>query len=271
MKKVSTEDLAAYRKNGYHIERGVFTRDEMKELARKFDEFAAARKPVPGSWDLAPDAETSTDPLARFPRVMHPHRFLDFSRKAYLDPRVKGLLASLLNDEPIAIQSMFYWKPPGARGQAFHQDNYYARVKPYSCIAGWVAVDPATPENGGLYVVPGTQDMEIKCPEIGDTTKSFIPEHIPIPEGLTPIPAVLEPGDILFFEGNIVHGSNPNISQTTWRRSHVCHYIPRSASHLSRYFMPVLDFDGNEMTGYEPNGDVGPCGGKEGTQELVLA
>ncbi len=270
MKKLSPEDLAAYRKNGYHIERGVFTREEMKELAQGFDDFAAAGKSVPGTWELPPDAETSSDPLARYPRVMHPHRILDISRKAYLDQRIKSLLESILDDEPIAIQSMFYWKPPGARGQAFHQDNLYARVKPASCIAGWVAVDPATPENGGLYIVPGTQNMEIKCPEIGDTTNSFIPEHVPIPEGLTPIPATMEPGDVLFFEGNILHGSNPNTSKTTWRRSHVCHYMPRSASHLSSWFMPVLDFDGNEVNTFEANGDMGPCGGKEGTQEMAL-
>ena len=48
------------------------------------------------------------------------------------------------------------FKPPGARGQAFHQDNYYLLVQPYTCVAAWLAVDRSWPENGGLQVCPGT-------------------------------------------------------------------------------------------------------------------
>jgi len=37
-----------------------------------------------------------------------------------------------------------------SRGQAFHQDNFYLRVKPGTCVAAWVAVDDADEENGSI-------------------------------------------------------------------------------------------------------------------------
>ena len=51
-----------------------------------------------------------------------------------LDSRIEGILTELMGDSPLAVQSMFYFKPPGARGQDFHQDNFYLKVKPGTCM-----------------------------------------------------------------------------------------------------------------------------------------
>ncbi|MEJ7654789.1 MAG: phytanoyl-CoA dioxygenase family protein [Chloroflexia bacterium] len=44
------------------------------------------------------------------------------------------------------------YSPAGARGQALHQDNFFLKVEPGTCIAAWAALDPADRENGGLEV-----------------------------------------------------------------------------------------------------------------------
>ena len=49
-----------------------------------------------------------------------------------------------------AAQSMFYFKPPTARGQALHQDNIFLQAHPETCIAAWIAIDDCDGENGGL-------------------------------------------------------------------------------------------------------------------------
>ena len=104
---------------------------------------------------------------------------------------------------------MFYFKPPGARGQAFHQDNYYLRIKPDTCIAAWLAVDRASPENGGLQLCAGTHNYEVQCPEEADEGASFTRDFVQPPEGHEPSKLVLEPGDVLFFNGNpITRDSN---------------------------------------------------------------
>jgi phytanoyl-CoA hydroxylase len=254
---LTPEEMAAYHRDGFHVARAVFDAAEVAECRRFFDGVAERGEPIEGHW--APRSEPG-DPLARYPRVMHPHMFDPGSRARLLDPRIHAILRQLLDDEVIACQTMFYFKPPGARGQAFHQDNYYLRVKPYSCIAAWLAIDRSTPDNGGLQVCPGTHTMEIECPEPADTGESFTNDYVPPPAGHEPIGLELAPGDVLFFTGSVVHGSPPNRTRDEWRRSFICHYLPAAATHIGGWYTPyMLDFDGNPVT-RESNAWGGPCG-----------
>jgi len=152
-----------------------------------------------------------------------------------------------------------YFKPAGGRGQALHQDNFFLKVEPGTCIAAWVALDRADEENGGLEVVPGTHDMDLFCPEEADAGESFTRDYVPIPEGLEAVPVVMEPGDVLFFNGQLVHGSQPNRTEDRFRRSFICHYIGRSSDRISKWYRPILTMSGEEVKLDESTGG-GPCG-----------
>jgi phytanoyl-CoA hydroxylase len=249
--------MAAYRRDGYHVARAVFDADEVVACRDDFDGLARRGDPIEGHWEPRDDPG---DPLAHYPRVMQPHMFDQRSRDRLLDPRIHAILRQLLDDEVIACQTMFYFKPPGARGQAFHQDNYYLRVKPYSCIAAWLAVDRSTVDNGGLQVCPGTHLWEIECPEPADAAQSFTGDYVAPPPGHEPVGLELAPGDVLFFTGSVVHGSQPNRTADRWRRSFISHYLPAAATHIGGWYTPyLLDFDGNPVT-RESNEWGGPCG-----------
>lgn len=250
-------ELAAYHRDGYHVERGLFGADEVARCREYFDGLAAKGEPIEGHWRPVSAAD---DPLQRYPRVMHPHMFDPMSRDLLLDSRVRSVLRQLLDEDAVACQTMFYFKPPGSRGQAFHQDNFYLRVKPSTCIAAWLAVDPSTPENGGLRVCPGTHTMDVQCPEEADTSESFTIDYVPPPAATEPVDLRLAPGDVLFFTGSVIHGSGPNRTRDTWRRSFISHYIPASATHLGKWYIPMMfDFDGRPAT-REENDWGGPCG-----------
>ncbi len=253
---VSAKELAQWRTDGFLVLRGLWSRDEIAGCAERFAAITADGQPIPGHWDPDPDSD---DPLLRFPRIMHPHRFDELALRMLLDARIETVLAALMDEEPIAAQSMFYFKPPGSKGQALHQDNYYLRVRPDTCIAAWTAVDRSVPENGGLYVCPGTHTMEVACPEVADPEQSFTTHFVRPPAGLAPVPVRLDPGDVLFFGGSIVHGSRSNASGHEWRRSFICHYLPASSRELSRYYRPTLRFDGREYDFGDASGG-GPCG-----------
>ena len=256
---VSEELVDGYHRDGFMVIPALYAPGEIAAIRNRFDALAAAGQPVDTYWvpDLSPEA--AGDPLKRYPRVMQPHRWDESIRQYLLHPRVYAVLRILLGEEPIAAQSMFYYKPPGARGQALHQDNFYLQVKPGSCIATWTAIDPAQPENGGLYVVPGTQDLAIVCPERANEKESFVTHLVRPPAGKKAIPMRLASGDTLFFNGSLIHGSPPNRSQTQWRRSFICHYIPASATHISKWYAPLLNFDGSVVE-FQPSTDGGPCG-----------
>src|ERR1043166_8722274 len=116
---------ARYADEGFLIERGLFTRAEAQALAGHFMAMHA-RGGVPGKYEPKPDGFndgfhfdfTKGDPLAAFPRVMWPHGFMPEIRPTVLDGRIFDVLEEVLGEPALNSSSMFYFKPPGARGQA---------------------------------------------------------------------------------------------------------------------------------------------------------
>lgn len=256
-----------FQSQGYAVAQGFLSPQEVDEIRTTFMT-QAKDGPVEGLSEIRHGGEKAydpSDPLALYPRMMHPHNHMDkpvgpVARRYLLDPRLHPLLRSFMNDEPVAVQTMFYFKPPGARGQDLHQDNYYLRVKPGNCCAAWFAIDDADEGNGGMVVVPGTQDMEIACPEPADSEKYFTTEHVEPPPGMSPVPVNLRAGDVLFFNGSLVHGSFPNTSAKRFRRSLICHYVPESAVELAHWYTTRLRFDGSTRHSFTVASGGGPCG-----------
>ena len=92
-----------------------------------------------------------------------------------------------------------------------------------------------------------------------DTTQSFSSRTIDLPEGTSPVPVPMQAGDVLFFNGQVIHGSYPNISTTRFRRSLIAHYIVGEAEKVHEFYHPVLTFDGKEVT-LDSSEAGGPCG-----------
>ncbi|MCI3925093.1 phytanoyl-CoA dioxygenase family protein [Paenibacillus sp. TRM 82003] len=249
--------LRQFNEEGYVIVRGLFAEEELKELERAFEEIAG--RTIPGHFEPDLSAEAAADPLKRYPRVMHPHRFDPVAMRYMLHRPVLDVLADLYGEDALAAQSMFYYKPPGSRGQALHQDNFYLKVEPGNCIAAWTAIDPADEENGSLLVVPKTQSEDIVCPEEADARESFTTHYVKPPKGAKAIPAVMARGDVLFFNGNLIHGSYRNKTKDRFRRAFICHYANASAARIATFYRPLYRMDGTPVE-LDVNPDGGPCG-----------
>jgi phytanoyl-CoA hydroxylase len=208
--------------------------------------------------DVPPDP-ASQDPLRRYPRLIHMHHWDEAALRWLLEPRLNQCLTSLLGNEPFAVQTMLYFKPPGARGQAPHQDNYYLRVQPGTCIAAWMALDPCDEANGCLEVVPGSHRWPLLCTVPADTTFSFIDIQVPLPNGSDLPSMLMGPGDVLFFNGSLVHGSRPNTTPDRFRRTLIGHYMQAEAERVAKYYNPVLRMDGTPVQ-LELSQRGGSCG-----------
>ena len=246
----------AFARQGWCMARGLFSESEVSFYREHYMHMHANRSENRG-WDNF-DPESS-DPLERFPRIGMMHRWDRLSVQWLTDSRLATWLEGLLEDMPYAVQTMIYYKPPGARGQALHQDQYYLQVKPGTCVAAWLALDDCDEENGCLQIVPGTHDIPVLCTIEADTTQSFTDVTVPLPEGLVPKSVHMQAGDVLFFNGQLVHGSLPNRSTNRFRRSLIGHYIVGEAKEVARYYHPVLSMNGdtNEIG---VNSEGGPCG-----------
>jgi phytanoyl-CoA hydroxylase len=205
-----------FHRDGFHVSRGLFSQTEVTRMRDAFMQ-QAKDGPVEGLSDIRKDFDPS-DPLSRYPRMLHPHQHSDklvgdMSMRTMLEPRLHPILGALFGEEPFAVQSMFYFKPPGARGQDLHQDNFYLRVKPGTCMGMWLAIDDADRDNGGLVIVPGSGNSDVVCPQKADSKTFFTTEHVPVPDGLKEEPIDLKAGDVLFFNGSVIHGSYPQYEQ----------------------------------------------------------
>ena len=242
--------------NGYVIVPGVFSAEEVAELREHFMRLRAEGA-KPG--DFAGIDLNSDDPLKRYPRMIHMHRWDETSVRWLLDARLNRCLTGLLGQEPFAVQTMLYFKPAGARGQALHQDQFYLRVQPGTCMAAWLALDRCDEENGCMRVVPGSHLWPVLCPVEADTTQSFTDITVPLPPGCEAVPVVMEPGDTLFFNGQLVHGSFPNTSPDRFRRALIGHYVAGEADRVGEYYHPVLRMDG-ALAELGKSLEAGPCG-----------
>jgi ectoine hydroxylase-related dioxygenase (phytanoyl-CoA dioxygenase family) len=248
-----------YVRDGVIQVNGLIPPAEIDEIRSEFmAQVELDREAVGAVHEVADD-----DILARYPRFMHPHRRPDLvagkiARKLITDPRLLDVVTTLVGPA-YGAQSMFYFKPPTARGQAMHQDNYFLRAHPETCIAAWIAVDDCDAANGALSVVPGSHTMEVVCPEEADAELSFTTGLVRPPEGMTAIQTQMRAGDVLFFHGSTVHGSLPNTSADRFRRSLIFHYVPQSSVEISKGYQPLLAPDGTEVH-ITPATGGGPCG-----------
>jgi len=241
---VTEQHKRTYQQQGYVVVEELFNQHEVEQYR---EHYMTLRRYGSYPGDLVGVDPQSHDPLKRYPRMIHMHRWDETSLRWLLDQRLNACLTALLEREPYAVQTMLYFKPPGARGQALHQDNFYLRAQPGSCIAAWMALDTCDEANGCMQMVPGSHTWPLLCTEKADTSQSFTDVTVPIPPGQAVQPVAMQPGDVLFFNGSLVHGSFPNITTDRFRRSLIGHYIQGDAKQVSTFYHPALRMDGTPL------------------------
>jgi ectoine hydroxylase-related dioxygenase (phytanoyl-CoA dioxygenase family) len=266
---LSPDLIQSYNENGYYMAPGLFQPEEVQALSEHYMRLRQAGT-YPG--DMSGVNIGSNDPLKKFPRMIHMHRWDETSLKWLIDPRINQYLTALAGREPIAVQTMIYFKPPQARGQALHQDQYYLRVQPGTCVAAWLALDDCDEENGCLQVIPGSHTWPLLCTTKADVTQSFTDVTVPIPAGTQPRSMIMAAGDVLFFNGQLVHGSLPNRSENRFRRSLIGHYVGGDAQEVAKFYHPSLHMDGSlvELGTSEGGGTCGVWVDEMGTPIIEM-
>ena len=244
-------------RDGYAVARGLFSPAEVGEIKAEFEEIHRTQREK--AWDDG--IRDPQDPLFQFPRVVHPHRFNALARRYLLHPPVRTCLSAIVGEEPVATQTMYYFKPPGARGQALHQDNLYLLVEPGTCLGAWTAIDRVDRENGCMMVVPGSHRGNILCQERDENSlrESFTGHVTRVPKGMKAVDVPMEPGDTLFFGGGLIHGSGPNRTKDRFRRSFIGHYAAGSLEKISKFYLPLVKMDGTDYEVAAQTGG-GACG-----------
>lgn len=237
--RVGVDQYVHYQRQGYlKVERLLPAEDVHKLLG-----WAEKRRQPP-----AVSAQSDKAPLEAVfktqTRVHQLHRIDATAEWGLLHPHVLDVLEALIGPDVLALQSMLFFNPPGLGGQGWHQDAYYITTYPDTLIGAWMALDRTNEENGCLWVIPGSHCEPIYPPSHpyglihadGAFDDLFEVENVShlddevntltkvVRKYPDPIPVPMEPGDVLFFHGHILHRSYPNRSAARFRRSYVCHY-----------------------------------------------
>jgi len=218
--------MASYQRDGFVVRRGLVAADELAGITAHYTKLR--EQSLVDGW----------------PRIMQVHLEDDFSLRLLVDQRLLGTVAELTGVDVGGFQTMWYWKPPGTLGQALHQDEFYVRSVGGPCVAAWLALDQTDDENGGLHVVPGSQRTPVQRPHAADPTVSTSRHEVDVPPGLHPTPVEMAAGDVLFFDGRLIHGSMPNRSPDRWRRTFIAHYLPLTATACAEGYTRLFDADG---------------------------
>lgn len=264
---LSSQQKQFFETEGYLIVEGLFKPEEIEFYKSHFEAMRLEQKAERGQLDAVSD-----DPLLEYPRIMQPHRHDSASLDWLTDARINEAMTGLLGTEPFAVQTMFYFKPAGARGQALHQDQYYLRVQPGTCIAAWMAVDDCDIHNGCLRVLPASHNLPLLCLTEADTELSFTDVMVEVPDESLIVPVEMKAGDVLFFNGQVVHGSLPNTTSDRFRRALIGHYIVGEAEKVYQWYHPVLRMDGTpvELGVSEKGGTCGVWVSVDGQPQLQM-
>ncbi len=94
-----------------------------------------------------------------------------------------------------------------------YQDNAYFCRTPADALTVWIAIDPATEDNGAVRYIPGSHKQGMLPHEASDVIGNSIGLAIPpAPASTNETSGSLDPGDALIHHCQVIHRSEPNNS-----------------------------------------------------------
>jgi len=258
--RVSVDDYVRFRRDGFVAIRGLVSDDDVAELRKHTDYLMQGKLPEQTTQmaqrDVekdhgvtiqgleAPPANLSPSEKAQyFLRIHMLHRRLALHEKFMLHPRVLDALEVLIGPDVLAMQTMLFLKPPGKPGQGWHQDSYYIPTHPDTLCGAWIAIDDADELNGAMWFAKGsgTEPVYPPCPElqygfgdrlIGDIMHvkgvSNVDDSVNmlsrVAEKYDQVLVSAKAGDVVFFNGHVLHRSKGNYTTDRFRRAFVGHY-----------------------------------------------
>lgn len=133
-------------------------------------------------------------------------------------PNVLSVMHTLLGDDLVLISSGFFAKKPDRSGAyvAWHQDTTYWGLEPPVAHTLWIAIDDSDVENGCMRVIPRSHKLGL-LPHgtSGDKSnmlgydQSIDPKHF---DEASAVDFILKAGQASAHHGELIHGSNPNMS-----------------------------------------------------------
>jgi ectoine hydroxylase-related dioxygenase (phytanoyl-CoA dioxygenase family) len=220
---VSEESTNAFQKNGYLFVRELFDPEEMAGLLAGAKSCEA----------LASESYVRKDAAGGETRLAVRNELDDDSiyTAVVRSEKIVSLMEQLLGDEVYHYHHKMMMKQPrGGGAWEWHQD--YGYWYNFGCLypdmaSCLIAVDRASQANGCLQILRGSHKLgRVDHGKTGDQVGADLERVEAASERHELVYCEMQPGDALFFHGNLLHRSDQNLSDDP-RWSLICCYNTR--------------------------------------------
>jgi len=216
-------ELLSWSDNGYVVLKGFFNQDRVNEIN---EEVKLLDKNGKASWVGN--------------KMMFAIHYSDIILHASADAELMSIINLLMGKKMELFQSINFLT---GSEQKTHSDSFHMSTFPYgNIIAAWIALESTDQNNGPLHYYPGSHKLPyIVNRDFGNAgTKYFLGNKTydvytgkiaEIIEQNTYKRELLfaEPGDVLLWHSNLLHGGEPHHDKARTRKSLVTHYYAEEA------------------------------------------
>lgn len=203
LKRLTEDQVIFYDLNGYLILHKILNKDECSQALDIFESHADER----------------------FSAIMNLHRTEPLIKEIVMLPTIVEAVEQLQRWGVDAVMSQILFKKVGSiyRLQAWnpHQDNSYPQILYPLNITTNLFLADADPENGGMYLFPGSQREPLLAFEPTISHKEKLGTNpgntIEVPPQYKKLDLIIKAGSVLIMNSHLIHGSYPNNSPTRSR------------------------------------------------------
>jgi phytanoyl-CoA hydroxylase len=224
---LSEQQVQDYQNNGFVAHRNLLSKNEVAELKAAVLEAVSdigEDKVAGGGAKLEEDPESFYAKV--FTQKLNLWRINEKVRKFMLSSEIGVMLSKLSKGEKFRVwHDQALIKEPYGNPTAWHLDNPYWSFHSKSSVSIWIALEPATFQNGCMSFMPGSQNMvNTTNSEISPDLQGLVNLY-PELRTIDPVGVPMEPGDCSFHNGLTAHGAGANMTRDR-RIAMACAYMP---------------------------------------------
>jgi len=240
---LTSAQISEFHERGFLILPGVFSSDEVGEMAREADrllELAINSSLAAGERNPRCDVSVNAEGRLDFRKLQPVNDLSAVIRAASKDDRLLIPLSQLMEGQkPVLMEEKLNYKQKidcpayierfqprqGDSRFSLHHDWGYYRAQGYppETLSSAITIDATTPENGPIRVIPGThrEDYPLKNPDPSSGNGEIV-DGVFDPEDRVDVLAPA--GSVMLFHSKLLHDSKPNRTDLPRRLMIYSHY-----------------------------------------------
>ena len=198
-KRLTEDEVARYRREGYLSPLTMFDKDESSKIRQKLESFEASQGgPITG------DMRSKS------------HLIFKWVDDLMRDDRILDPVEDLIGGDILCWHTFFWIKEPATESYvSWHQDLNYWGLDTDQLVTVWIALSAATPESGCMNVLPGSHTIGFMPHRDGYGEQNMLTRGQEITVDVDDAETVampLQAGEASFHNGRLAHSSQPNRS-----------------------------------------------------------